>query len=255
MLFAYVDESGNTGEVSKKGSTPFYALGCVLLDADQWPDAFEKMIEFRRSIKSSFGVPVRAELKANYLIRNSGSLAGSPLAPAQRGLIYRYHLHTIAAIRARAFGIVIDKRPSDLSGQAVLELAWSTLLQRLERTTHYDQQRLMLIHDEGENDAVRKQYRKARRYLTAGSAFSGGSIRLAAPDFVEDPVPRSSASSYFIQLADLVAYASWRSVVPPSSSVARVVPQHMWMQLGSAIHRPVNSLAGGGVPGVVVRHR
>lgn len=254
MLLAYVDDSGNTGAVNRGGATPYYALGCVILNADDWPTNFDHMVGLRRSLKANFGVPVRAELKANYLIRGSGPLRGLGLAPSQRHLIYRYHLHAVAAMRGRAFAVVVDKAASGTSGSATFDLAWTTLLQRLERTTHFDGQQLMLIHDEGEDDRVRKQYRKARRYLPAGSFFQPGQhIQLAAPRFVEDPVSRSSQQSYFIQLADLVAYAGWRTLHAPSPNIGQVVPQMMWNRLGSAIHTPVNRLRRVGTPGVVIR--
>lgn len=253
MLLAYVDDSGNTGDfASKSGATPFYALGCVLLHSDDWPAAFDSMVGFRRALKASFGVPVRSEIKANYLIRGSGAFKGLGLSPAQRNLIYKYHLDQVGNIDARAFGIVIDKRVHNLHGPALVDLAWETVLQRLERTTTFEQVNLMLVHDEGEERAVRTAYRKARRYLTAGSAFGGRSITLAAPAFLDDPVPRSSASSYFIQLADLVAYASWRTLVKPSPTVGAVVPQWRWNSIGKGTHSAVNRLAGG-TPGIVVR--
>ena len=71
MLLAYVDESGNTGAIASGGSLTF-SLGCVLLDADQWPDAFDQLLNFRRRLRSTYGLPMRAEIKANYLLRNNG---------------------------------------------------------------------------------------------------------------------------------------------------------------------------------------
>ena len=55
---AYVDESGDTG-VSQASSLT-YTLGCVLIDAALWPDAFDNFFDFRRRIRDSFGVPMRA---------------------------------------------------------------------------------------------------------------------------------------------------------------------------------------------------
>lgn len=254
MLIAYIDDSGNSGEHTLGGATPYYALGCVLLDADSWPASFDQMLAFRRSLKAgTFNIPVRAELKANYLIRGSGPLLSLGLSTSQRQLVYRYHLNMVAALGGRAFTVVIDKQPNNRHGAALREFAWTTLIQRLERTSHYDDQRILIVHDEGENDEVRKQVRKARRYLTAGSAVNAGQvIQLAATGFVEDPIPRSSQQSYFIQLADMVAYAGWRKIVAPGSSIARVVPQEMWDQLGLGVHSAVNRTVGG-VPGIVFR--
>jgi hypothetical protein len=78
VLVAYVDESGNTGDPSAGGSLT-YSLGCVLLYANSWPGAFDKLLDFRRRVRTTFGIPMRAEIKANYLLRNSGDrrLAGA----------------------------------------------------------------------------------------------------------------------------------------------------------------------------------
>jgi hypothetical protein len=252
MLLAYIDESGNTGDVSLGGATSHYVLGCVLIDADKWSAGFDELVAFRRRLRDRFGLPVRAEVKANYLIRSSGPLRSLALAPGERSLIYRAHLDMLAQIEARAFAIVIDKQRNALNGSACFEFAWTTLLQRLERTTHYEKQKMMIIHDDGENDSVRRIVRKARRFLTAGSITGGGSLRVDAKHLVDDPVPRASHESYLVQMADLVAYAAWRALVPPSRSVATVVPQETWSQVGTAVHAAVNRLSGG-TPGVVVR--
>lgn len=85
MHFAYIDESGNEGPT---GSLT-YTLACVLLDAASWAGVFDDLIGFRRFLRYKFKIPVRAELKANYLLRNSGPLTPLQLSePAQYG-IYR----------------------------------------------------------------------------------------------------------------------------------------------------------------------
>lgn len=252
MLLAYIDESGNTGDVNLGGATSHYVLGCVLVDAAKWSSGFDELVGFRRRLRDRFAVPVRAEVKANYLIRASGPLRALTLAPAERSLIYRAHLDMLAKVEARAFAVVIDKQQNGLSGPACFEFAWTTLLQRLERTTHYENQTMMLIHDDGENDAVRRIVRKARRFLTAGLLGGGGTVRVDAKRFVDDPVARASHESYWIQLADLVAYAGWRAIVPPSRSVAAVAPQSTWWQVGTAAHWAVNRYSGG-PPGIVFR--
>lgn len=257
MLLAYLDESGNTGDVEQGGSLT-YTLGCVLVDSASWPDAFNELLNFRRRIRDRFGIPMRVELKASYLLRNNGPLREFGLAPDARRIIYRAHmrlLHQLAIenqLYVKAFGIVIDKRNSVVQPDAVFELAWQTLLQRLERASHYDKQPFMVIHDEGEDVQIRKLVRRARRYLTAGSMFGSGYLVNAAKKLIDDPVPRKSDHSYFIQLADLVAYAAFRDTVPPGGSIARVCPQGMWREIGQAIRVETNKNSGG-TPGIVVR--
>ena len=252
MMLAYVDETGNTGDPHLQGSTAMYGLGCVLVDVADWPAAFEGMLAFRRRVRETFGLPMRSELKANYLVRGSGSLAGANLAPAQRALIYRAHLRVLQTVNARAFAVLVDKTCPRLYGGDYFHLAWEGLLQRLERSSTYESKPFMIIHDEGENDAVRRMVRKARRHLTAGNLGGGGGRLLPATRLVEDPQPRTWQLSYFIQAADLVAYAAFRAVSPPGAGAARVTPSSLWGELGPACHVRVNRLAGG-VPGIVVR--
>lgn len=254
MLIAYVDESGDTGDPNLKGSTECFSLGCVLIDSRAWADAFDHLLGFRRKIRDSFGPLLRYELKANHLIRNGGGLKRFNLAPSQRRLIYNYHLNQLAAIDARAFAVVVNKPSAGVSGPAALEMAWVTLLQRLENTTRREQTDVMIVHDEGENAAVRRMVRKSRRHMTAGSYFGGSSFSVPLKRLIEDPSPRTSHESYFLQLADLVAYAGWRTYRHPGSGVAKVVDQHTWGQLGTATHTAVNSLARVGEPGVVIRY-
>lgn len=252
MLIAYIDESGDTGDPSKAGSSACYSLGCVLIEVSDWPDAFEALLEHRRRLRETFGILLRDEIKANYLIRGSGPLKDLNLSPDARGRIYRSSLRSLSFLPARAFSVVVDKRATGWTGTSCFEGAWETLLQRLERTSHYEGKKpIMIMHDEGEDAAVRKMVRKARRHLTSGSIF-GGSLRTSIRALIEDPVPKASQHSHLIQIADLVAYAGWRTYMAPGAGAARVCDGTMWGNLGSATHAAVNKV-NGGTPGVVVR--
>lgn len=251
MLLAYVDESGDTGDVAKGGSSLTYTLGCVIVDADGWPSAFDELLEFRRRIRSSFGVPMRAEVKANFLLRNGGDLRKLGLAPQARRVIYRSHLRVLRDLNARVFAVVVDKRTTDPS--ATFDLAWEGLLQRLERTSTKEKATFALIHDEGEDASIRRWVRRSRRYITAGSAYGRGSFSLAAKLLVDDPVPRRSQHSYFVQMADLTAYAAFRAYVKPGEAIARVCHQDMWDELGPAVHKATTGLRQLSKPGIVIR--
>jgi hypothetical protein len=252
VLVAYIDESGDTGDPNNGGSLTF-TLGCVLVDADNWNSAFDGLLQFRRRVRDKFGVHMRSEIKANYLLRNSGDLRPYNLGHGARHVIYRAHLRALAPLGVRAFAIVLDKRADYTSTTDCFNTAWETLLQRLERTSYKEGTRLLVMHDEGENDAVRRWVRRARRYLTAGSAYGGGQIVTPAKFLVDDPIPRQSRQSYFIQVADLVAYAAFRSVIPPGRNIASVCPQGMWSEVGEATHSAVSGLRPRAAAGIVLR--
>jgi hypothetical protein len=252
MLLAYVDESGNTGDVKSGGSLTF-SLGCVVIDADLWPSAFDEMILFRRRLRSTYGLPMRAEVKANYLLRNSGDLRPLALGPGARRMIYRAHMRMLEQMPARAFAIVVDKRQVQRPPAGHFDLAWEGLLQRLERTSTKERSTFAVMHDEGEDDAIRRWVRRSRRHLTAGSAYGVGTFRNPASLLVDDPVPRRSKQSYFVQLADLVAYAAFRAEIAPGSAIAQVCPQGMWDEIGPATHTAVSGLKPRSRPGIVLR--
>jgi hypothetical protein len=241
VYLAYVDESGNTG---LPGSMT-YTLGCLFFDADEWPDNFDAMIDFRRGLRAAYGVPVRAELKANYLLRAKGSLWGLGLSEADRHQIYRDCMAVQPELNFQTYAIVINKRElADRErGENPREVAWEFLLQRLERLTTTTHRPLMLVHDEGEAAAVRKVARKARRAGSAGSAFGTGQLSRPARLLIDDPVSRDSKQSYFIQLADLTAYAAFRRIHPPPTRQQPICPQAMWDELGEAIYEDANYLA------------
>jgi Protein of unknown function (DUF3800) len=130
------------------------------------------------------------------------------------------------------------------------DVAWEFMLQRLERFTTSSDTNVLLVHDEGYAHRVRTLTRKARRAGGAGSMFGTGHLHLPARLIVDDPVPRSSDQSYFLQAADLVAYAAFRRYYPPPPRPGLIVTTTMWDELGSARLWEVNRNIGG-PPGIV----
>ncbi len=195
----------------------------------------------RRRLRNNYGVPIRAELKANFLIRNSGPLSSLKLAPGERHLIYRAHLKQIASDQRLTIFAVVVHKSMNATSKEVFEAAWTTLFQRLERTSRSSGDvPVMIIHDDGDNANIRKLARWSRRQLSAGSMTGGASRRVPFGKLVDDPSPRASHESYFIQLADLVAYSAFRRIYPPPPAVSNVVNQKMWHEFGRAIFAPVN---------------
>ncbi len=84
------------------------------------------------------------------------------------------------------------------------------------------------MHNAGDDATVRAIHRRFRRH-----SFAPGGSRVSAPLLVEDPVPRDSASSYFVQAADLVAYAGFRRFQAPGAKSGSVCDETMWDELRS----------------------
>lgn len=250
MIIAYVDESGDTGPGSLT-----YTLGCVFIEAKDWPNVFDELIQFRRRLKEKYGVPSTAEIKADYLIRSSGPLGKLNLIPNDRKMIYRSHLKLLAELEVvKAFAVVVHKKNTSNPKQ-IFDEAWITLLQRLERTSRdRSHEPVMILHDNGENLAIRRLARWSRRRLSAGSI--DGKQYFSNPFFqlIDDPIPKNSSQSVFIQLADLVGYAAFRNLYVPGKNVANVVDVDTWKFLGPAVFTKVNFRKTLTTPGIVERN-
>lgn len=235
MWFAYVDESGDSGAYTggKNSGTVTYSLGCLLVRDVDWPAAFDQMILYRRFLRDRLRIPMRAEIKANYLLHNAGAFRDLKLGERIRHDIYRSHMRLVPKIGLQTFAVVVRKDRLTQAGDNAdpAEMAWTLLLERLERFSTNTQEPFLIVHDRGDDKMIRKVARKSRRHIQVGSRY-GGSLRLHAKFLLDDPVTRDSAQSYFVQLADLTAYAAFRAKIPPARP--RVVPASMWEELGDS---------------------
>jgi hypothetical protein len=116
----------------------------------------------------------------------------------------------------------------------------------LERFGTANKDNIHVLPDEGHGEFIRKKIRAMRRYNNVPSAFGGPSLDRKAQNIVEDSSDRRSHESYFIQLADLNAYAAFRRVFPGATFGTDV-----YDELGDARITAVNSLSGGPT-GIVV---
>ncbi|MFG3284171.1 DUF3800 domain-containing protein [Streptomyces sp. NPDC048111] len=237
--WAYVDETGDSGMSTGGSST--YILACVLVPADGWTQRLDVLAKMRRSIGKQYGVRLRDEIKANYLLRSRGDLKRYGLGDGQRRDIYQTHMKTLILVSSGVFAVVIDKRkmtkPRDPS-----EIAWKYLMQRLRERSTQSSVPIALVHDEGEDKKIKSLHRAFRRV-----SWDARGALVQAPYFVEDPISRKSDDSYFIQLADLCAYAAYRRIVPPEGKSGAVCNEKMWGELGSRVLAEVSTSRPDGI--------
>ncbi len=232
MHIVYVDESGDTGP-RPRGASPIYALGSIAVPGARWNAVLDEFVAFRRHLEVRFGVPMRTEIKAAWLLHGSGELRSLSLSPGTRRAIYELHLKLLAWTGLGAFAVVLHK-PADRYPQVdPSQLAWMTLFQRLEAFAARREGPLSVVHEEGDNARIRKHARQRTRYGLSGGVYGGHSHPEDAR-IIEDPHPKRSGESYFVQFADLVAYASAAAVRPPDGSANKVVDERTYALLGDA---------------------
>jgi len=245
MYFAYFDESGDPGFENSPTNT--FVLSAVLIHDSNWLAALDQSVAFRRFLKAKFNLSPRSEIKANWLVHNKGTIKATGLTYPARMAAYK------AAMRFqrktgifKTFSIVIVKDRIKKTSTDVRLTAWHYALQRLERfgTEHKDN--IMVMPDEGHSDLIKKELRKMRRIHYVPSAFGEDYLDRKATNIIEDPADRNSKESYFVQFADLNAYAAFRRVFPGNN-----FKEDIWDELGDSIVKEVNRLSGG-PPGIVI---
>ncbi len=240
MYIIYVDETGDAGLNVANGASPYYCLGFAIVHVDDWEHAYNSLLEFRRQLKFDYGIPIRAEIKATSLLRNGGWFSNKGLKPWDRREIFKRHLAVLDVAKVKAFAVYLDK--SDFvtfdKPEAIRVRAWTYAFQRISRT--FTDRHVMLVHDEGDDKLIRSIARKSTRILSTGSAITKTQIALPTIRIIDDPIPRDSRSSYFLQAADLVAYAAAKAIIAPNKKIARICPQTAWTWLGPSCLAVVN---------------
>lgn len=223
MFVAYVDDSGDSNS---------FVLGAVLVDSQRWLAALDQLISYRAELSRTVGFRMRYELKATRFVSNGGPWRRLKVPMRKRFGIYKLALSELASLvpAVRTVAVVIpDRADSRLQGSP-REAAWDVLMERLERFgTNGKNGECLIIADEGSPAKLKAMARRKRRFGYAPSAFGGPARKVPFRALLDDPVNRDSSDNYFIQWADLVAYAAFRQIIP-----APTVPRRLWDDLGEA---------------------
>jgi hypothetical protein len=209
-------------------------VSAVLIPSESWVTTFENMIAFRRWLLRKYGLPLNAEVKGAQLAKGTGPWRKLGLDAPTRHEIYRWFMRfqDRQAEGLKTFAVVAWK--AQIPNPR--EVGWEYAFKRVETFTRKAESEVMLLPDSGQYAWVRALARKMRRFSPVPSAYGTGSLqRPLLKVLVDDPVERDSQQSYMVQLADLNAYAAYRSRVPNPR-----FPQDMWSLLNTAVLKEAN---------------
>lgn len=246
MYLAYFDESGDSGPVSRS-PTKFFVLACILIPETAWLENLNTLIEFRKTLRRRYGIPLNSELKANHVRRGRGALKALGWSRARRAKMFEYLLYLQnRKMTLSTFAVAIDKSKLQ-AGRDARAVAWQYTLQRVDTFCRKNESLACLFPDAGHGYFIRRMVRRLRRHQQIEGRF-GGLLNIEAERIVEDPNERDSQDSYFVQMADWNAYAAHRS-----NYVHPIDPGYVsaWDKLGDTQLREVNKLRGG-PPAIVI---
>lgn len=214
---AYYDESGDDGY--PRFSSPVFALAACYVHHLNWKGAFEAIHEFRRALRLQHGIPVKWEIHTKHLLLGKRPYRGLALTDATRVAIVEEFCDLIAQLDLKVVNVAIVKPRILFAGYPVLDTAFKYSIQRIENDLAQNPtNRFLIISDEGRLGAMRGTARRIQRINFIPSKFGATPYRREIRALIEDPLPKNSKESYFIQLCDLVAFVVYLHVLATTGS-------------------------------------
>ena len=207
MHLAYFDESGDDGFPSY--SSPLFVLTALYLHYLNWKATLEQIHDFRRRLRSAAGLPVRLEMHTRQFLLGKRPYRDLLIGEADRAQVIDTFCDLVAALDLQIVNVVIVKPRILKRDYNVLDWAVKAAVQRIEndlKPAVHAENRFLVITDPGRVGKMRATTRRLQRVNFIPSKFGPTQYRAEIRSLIEDPLPKDSKESYFIQLADLVAY-------------------------------------------------
>jgi len=207
MKFCYYDESGDDGFPDY--SSPLFVLTGVYFDHLEWKELHERVVELRRSLKERYGFPVKLEFHCNQFLLDKDPYRNLGYTHEQKIEIVSSICEFIGSLNLKIINILINKKAIEKFEFDVLKTALTYSIQRVENDLNPGRNpdaRFLIITDEGRVAKMRNTTRAIQRINYIPSQYGGPALRREIKSLIEDPLPKDSKQSYFIQIADSVAY-------------------------------------------------
>lgn len=238
MYLMYVDESGDPGLVNSPSR--YFVLTGVVMHELRWNDCLNQITEFRKRMRDAFGLLLREEIHAGHMISNPGDIAR--IKRNDRLSIIRFYLNEISSLPdISIINVVVDKqgKPADYD---VMEKAWTALIQRFSNTISgrnfpgpaNPDERGILIPDQSHAKFITGLLRKMRVYNPVPNRYGFGYRNIQVSNLIEDPFFKDSRDSYFIQAADVAAFALYQHLCP-SAYIRRKSAQNYFQRLSNTL--------------------
>jgi hypothetical protein len=202
MHLVYYDEAGDDGF---PGSSPLFVLTAFYCSDLDWKENFKIVADFKHQLAKDFSFPFKEEMHAREFLLNKSPYHHWDLSDDDRVEIAGRYCQICAQLIARVIVTAVIKPKITLSHFPVLDKALSYSIQRVENDLGTSaNNRFLIITDEGRVGKIRSTSRRMQRINYVPSKFGTAPIRREIKHLIEDPLPKNSRESYFIQLSDLI---------------------------------------------------
>lgn len=205
MFIVYFDESGDDGW---PGSSKLFVLTSLYLHHQAWKGVFDKFYSFRKYLSFQYGIPIKMEFHTKDFLLNKNPYKSLEFNEVKRLSIIKEYASIIANLSVKITNVIIDKGKIKNLDYKILDNAFKYNIQRLENTLgNLDPStKFLIITDEGRVGKMIKTSRRIQKINFIPSLRGPNKYRKEIKLLIEDPLPKKSQESYFIQIADFVAY-------------------------------------------------
>lgn len=207
MYVSYFDESGDDGYPVY--SSEFFVLTSLYFPGRLWQANFSKLRALRQFLYERYGLPVKQEFHTKEFITDKLPYHGR-YQPEIRKEVLFYFCKAIRKLDLKIISVVIDKKKIKRPAYDVLKNALTYNVQRIENDLwglpEDEKPNFLIISDEGRIGKMRSTTRALQRINFIPSNYSANAYRKEIKLLIEDPLPKKSEESYFIQLADTCSF-------------------------------------------------
>ncbi len=205
MYLSYFDESGDDGYPLT--SSNFFVLTSLYFHESVWKENYTKIVNHRKYIKEKYNFPIKFEMHSKEFVSDKNPFHGMFTPYQRRQIIYSFCV-LLSSLDLKAINVVINKKNINRDSYDVLKNALTYNVQRIENDLNYlrADAKFMIITDEGRISKMRQTTRMIQKINYIPSQFSNDSYRKEIKNLIEDPMPKKSSESYFIQLADMLCF-------------------------------------------------
>lgn len=210
MFISYFDETGDDGY--PEYSSEIFVLTSIYLYYQNWKDIYLKIYDFRKYLKEAYGFPTKLEFHTNKFMLNKKPFRIYGWDEKERIKIVKNFAEFISTLDMKSINVCIQKLKINSSNEKyyknVLGASLNFNAQRIENDIKKIEpsSKFIIITDEGRVSSLRKTTRKIQKINFIPSKFGSTPYRQEINLLIEDPLPKNSKDSYFIQIADFISY-------------------------------------------------
>lgn len=211
MFLSYFDESGDDGYPIY--SSELFVLTSIYFHHSYWKSNYDKIYQLRKKLNIKYGLPIKQEFHTKEFITDKLPYHGKYTPTQRREIVFEF-FQMLLTLDFKTIAVNINKLKIKKPQYDVLKNALTYNVQRIENDLNnlradekfMEDAKFIIITDEGRVAKMRSTTREIQKINYIPSQFTQGSFRKEIKNLIEDPLPKPSGESYFIQIADMLCF-------------------------------------------------